>query len=116
MRDEWLNSLEENDRREIIKRSVKNGESKLSCAALNQLLKVITKSDRSDAGIKFLKKYADSSTAVNEIRTRVAHPVKLLVRRDEILDSIHYLMEIWEGRDEISRMLKDRKIGRPHHH
>ena len=116
MRDEWLNSLGQKDRKKIGEWSVKNGESMLSCATLTQLLKVIAKSDRSDAGVKFLKKYADSLTALNKIRIRVAHPVKLLVKRNEILDSIRCLIKICEGRDGISRMLKDRKIGRPHHH
>ena len=115
MRDEWLNSLGQKDRKKIGEWSVKNGESMLSCATLTQLLEVIAKSNGSDAEIKFLKKYADSSTALNKIRIRVAHPVKLLVKRNEILDSIRCLIKIWEGRDEISRMLKDRKICRPHH-
>ena len=115
MRDEWLNSLGQKDRKKISERSAKNGESILSCATLIQLLEVIEKSNWSDPEIKFLKKYADSSTALNKIRIRVAHPVKLLVKRNEILDSIRCLIKIWEGRDEISRMLKDRKICRPHH-
>ena len=112
-RDKWLEKLSHKDQDEINGWSKKNKEPKLSCASLSQLLKALKNMRASDVVIGFVKHSTLSPYKVNNVRIRVAHPVKFLVKKSEILYSLECLQNLWGCREDVSRLLKDRKIGAP---
>ena len=113
LRDSWMRYLKPKERKKIRNWSKTNKDSNLSCASLVQLLKVIKKAGLPGFTGHLALEHDSITTAVKIVRHRVAHPVKLLMKRESILSSLKSLLRIWSLKEDIADCLGNRKIGRP---